>query len=162
MKRTPAQRYVAALVFGLILGWAGCSLMADDSNRASSSDHKLAGTTWKLVSFSVEADGSPGDPIGPYPLAGRYTINFLSDTTLAAQADCNTCGGYYRAESKSTFDTTLACIRAACNRSSEFSAAINTANRYEMTRGRLHIPYTDLVSGEKRILVFERIDEDDE
>ena len=132
-----------------------CSLVADGT--FSEANDELAGTSWELVAFAA-ADDTSGY-VSPDTLAGRYTLRFPTDSTVSAQADCNECGGYYRSESDGVFSATMACTRADCNRSSEFSGAVNTAERYEIVQGRLRLPYTDLESNEKRVLIFEPLDE---
>jgi heat shock protein HslJ len=84
LRRVGAALAALALV-ALSLALAACSTGSGD----------LAGKTWELVAITEKVPAFQG--VIPPADAGKYTIEFMTDGTFAAKADCNQVAGTYTA-----------------------------------------------------------------
>ncbi|MFN3981727.1 MAG: META domain-containing protein [Caldilinea sp.] len=92
----------------------------------------LSGTNWVLSTLN-----------GQLPLAGStITLNFGEDDTVSGTDGCNRYTTTYTA-SRSTIEfepaasTMMACPPAVANQASDFMAALDAANRYQLRSGQL-------------------------
>jgi hypothetical protein len=140
--------HVIAAVSGLLLTGAlllGCELIGEDKEAAKVD---LAGTEWRLESFVI------GDQVEAVEEGQRYTISFVSDSTVMGWADCNLCTGGYELFEQDSIRIVIGCNRESCNRSSEFQGAINTSFRYEVPDSKLILYYIDFFTNEDSQLIF--------
>lgn len=102
---------------------------------------KLAGTSWRLVSY--------GDVNAPkLALPDEVpTLEFLPDGTLNAYTGCNTAGGEYQEEGNSLRITNLVSTLIACaetdraNQEAAFVAGLNKAESFSLQNDTLVIYY---------------------
>jgi heat shock protein HslJ len=96
------------LVLPLVAAFVGCadSVTGPDGRSVPSG-------TWRLVSLQVgQAQAIPvAEP-------ERYTAEFRSDGQLAVRADCNQCGGSYRADRQKLQIGQVACTLMFCSSAS--------------------------------------------
>jgi heat shock protein HslJ len=140
--------------------FASCGLLTSE-NEASSKDQQeqhqpksLPNTGWQLESFEVQ--NGPTDKIDRSE--EQYILSFGKEPVVEAVADCNKCRGEYSYSEDDSISISLSCSREACNRSAEFSGALNVADTYTMKDSVLQILYTDPISEKDKILNFTYLD----
>jgi heat shock protein HslJ len=108
------------IVIAVVVMSAGCSKKNEQSQpRTETSDvdarpgmipvpDSLAPGPWRWI-----ATVTPVERIAP-PAPENYTLEFLADSTLSAQLDCNRGSGQYHVDGKSIRIGPLAATRMAC------------------------------------------------
>ena len=101
----------------------------------------LVGPVWAWQSLNL-TDGS----VTPVPDPSQYTIEFMADGTLQAQADCNSGGGAYATENGSLAIEVVALTRMACppeSLSDDFLARLTATTGYTIEQGELTLSMDD-------------------
>lgn len=97
----------------------------------------LTGVVWEWTGF-LSMDGSTTTPDDP----SRYTIEFLSDGSIAIGADCNRGRGTYTRDGSSIDMTVTALTRAFCgeeSRSDDFVRYLDDSVSLVFQDGQLHL-----------------------
>jgi len=129
-----SRRWVAAA------GLAAAALVL----AACSSGSSLTGKTWQWISWTTVTPQSQSD----VPEPSAYTIEFLSDGTFQAKADCNAVAGTYTSTSSGGLkiypgpSTLAAC--GADSMSEAFVEKIGLAISYTFFRSEMTINLQDL------------------
>ncbi len=109
-----------------------------------SSDSSLTGKTWQWVSWTTVTPESQADVPDP----SGYTIEFRSDGTLEAKADCNTVAGTYTSSASGGLKIYLEpSTLAACgadSMSETFVEKLGLAISYTFFRSEMTINLQDL------------------
>jgi heat shock protein HslJ len=127
---------VIAAVLASMLLLAGCG----------PSNASLTGRMWKLTAVTVTGTGSHLPP-GVVPVADqtRYTIEFATDGTFSATADCNQLSGTYTTSGNSITITAGPMTLAACPPDSfgdAYVAALGQASTYAVGSSVLTLTLT--------------------
>ena len=111
---------------------------------ACASGSTLTGKTWQWTSWSTMTPQSKSDVPDP----SAYTIEFASDGTFQAKADCNTVSGTYTSSTSGGLkiypgpSTLVAC--GADSLSADFVEKLGLANSYTFFRSEMTINLADL------------------
>jgi len=98
-------RRTLMFVVPLLAAFVGCE------NGVTSPDGRSGPSgTWRLVSLQV-GQAQPISVAEPE----RYTAEFRGDSQLAVRADCNQCGGSYKADGQKLQIGQMACTLAFCS-----------------------------------------------
>jgi heat shock protein HslJ len=104
-----------------------------------SSTGELTGKTWTLSAVTQDVPAFQG--VIPPADQGKYTIEFGTDNTFSAKADCNTVQGSYYAGSGGSLTispgptTLMACPEGSLG--SAYTAALATTTGYTIANGQL-------------------------
>ena len=126
-------------MFGLVLATA--ALIA----ACSSSGTGLTGKTWQLTAITELVPAFQG--VVPAADQPNYTIEFKSDGTFSAKADCNTTSGTYTTTSSGGLTiapgptTLVACPEGSL--SPQYIAALGNAASYAVANSQLTITLKD-------------------
>ena len=126
-------------LFGLVLATAAS--IAACSNSASG----LTGKTWQLTAITELVPAFQG--VVPAADQANYTIEFKSDGSFSAKADCNTTSGTYTTTSSGGLTiapgptTLVACPEGSL--SPQYIAALGNAASYVVANGQLTITLKD-------------------
>jgi heat shock protein HslJ len=127
-------------MFGLVLATA--ALIAACSSGSGSA---LTGKTWQLTAITELVPAFRG--VVPAADQANYTIEFKSDGTFNAKADCNTTSGSYTTTSSGGLTilpgptTLVACPEGSL--SSQYLTALGNAASYAVANGQLTITLKD-------------------
>jgi heat shock protein HslJ len=135
-------RFASGLVVLAVLVMA-CS--SSGAGSSASGGASLTGKTWQLTAITTKVPAFQG--VVPQADQSKYTIEFKTDGTYSAKADCNTTSGSYTTTASGGLTiqagpTTL----AACpegSMSSEYVAALPKATSYAIASGVLKITGSD-------------------
>jgi heat shock protein HslJ len=106
----------------------------------SSASSALTGRTWKWTQFSTAVSQTA------VPDPTKYTIEFKSDNTFAAVADCNTVSGTYRATASNALQiipgpsTQVACPQGSLGNA--FVSALASTSSYVIQDNQLRLSST--------------------
>jgi len=126
-------------MFGLVLATAAS--IAACSNSAGG----LTGKTWQLTAITELVPAFQG--VVPAADQANYTIEFKSDGSFSAKADCNTTSGTYTTTSSGGLTivpgptTLVACPEGSL--SPQYIAALGNAASYAVANGQLTITLKD-------------------
>ena len=150
MRGRTARSGLLALLAALLLA-AGCAPQLPGAPQTPPVQPPLEGTAWVL-----QALGDP-DSLKPALVDKKVTLTFTSRAEVSGNAGCNSYGGSYEAGSDGTLEfadlyhTEMYCIEPGVMEQEQlFLDLLNTAERYEVVDGMLHL------SGGGRLLVFSR------
>jgi heat shock protein HslJ len=104
---------------------------------ASGVDAQLVGVVWQWVEF----EGPSGTTAVDDP--SRFTVEFTSDGTVHAQADCNQGNGTYTAQAGKISIEIGAMTRAYCPEGDAFIQKLNNAATYQVEGGGLSLNLAD-------------------
>jgi len=125
-------------LFALVIGVAAIA-------AACSGGSSLTGNTWKLTAITEKVPAFQG--VVPAADQPNYTIEFKSDGTFNAKADCNQLSGSYTTTSSGGLTIVLGpSTLAACpegSLSSQYVAALGQAASYAIASGQLTITLAD-------------------
>jgi heat shock protein HslJ len=141
--RTPT---FIALAFAATAIVAACSNSSSSSGaNPSSSGGGLTGKTWQLTAITEKVPAFQG--VVPAADQANYTIEFKSDGSFSAKADCNVLSGTYATTSSGGMTITLGpSTLAACPEGSlapQYVAGLGNAASYAIADGQLTITLTD-------------------
>jgi heat shock protein HslJ len=146
-KRLVALAAVAVIVAAACSSGSGgsASAAAGSASAASSGGSELTGKNWQLTALTTKVPAFQG--VIPAADQAKYTIEFKSDGTFAATADCNQVAGTYTATSSGGLTikpgpSTL----AACPEGSlgpQYVTALGMAKSYATANAELMITLTD-------------------
>jgi heat shock protein HslJ len=105
-----------------------------DASSVRSIQNELVGTKWMWVGSHMR------DERASVPDPGNYTLEFVTDSRVAVQADCNKGTGTYKvAGSNITFSGTAMTLMACQpgSLSSSFAQSLSSARTYKVYGGRL-------------------------
>jgi heat shock protein HslJ len=125
-----------ALAVGVAALLTGCS--------SGSSGSGLTGKTWQLTAITQKTPAFQG--VVPAADQANYTIEFKSDGTFSAKADCNQLAGTYTTSGSSLTIVPGPMTMAACpegSLSSQYVAALATAASYAIANSQLTITLAD-------------------
>jgi heat shock protein HslJ len=109
-----------------------------------SSSASLTGTTWQWISWTTVTPESQADVPDP----SSYTVEFRSDGTLEAKADCNTVAGTYTSSAsgglKIYLDPSTLAACGADSLSETFIEKLGLAISYTFFRSEMTINLQDL------------------
>ena len=126
-------------MFGFVLA------MAAFIAACSSSSTGLTGKTWQLTALTELVPAFQG--VVPAADQANYTIEFKSDGSYSAKADCNTTSGAYRTTSSGGLTiapgptTLVACPEGSL--SPQYIAALGNAASYVVANNQLTITLND-------------------
>lgn len=106
-----------------------------------SSTGQLTGKTWTLSAVTQDVPAFQG--VIPPADQGKYTIEFRTDNTFSAKADCNTVQGAYYTGSGGSMTITpgpttlMACPEGSLG--SAYTAALATTRAYDIANGTLSL-----------------------
>jgi heat shock protein HslJ len=112
---------------------------------ACSGGSGLTGKTWQLTAITEKVPAFQG--VVPAADQANYTIEFKSDGTFNAKADCNQLGGTYTTSGSNGLTivpgpmTLAACPEGSL--SDKYVAALGSAASYAIANGQLTITLTD-------------------
>jgi len=86
-------RTFAVLAIGLTAIIAACSGSSGSASPSAASGAALTGKTWHLTAITEKVPAFQG--VVPTAEQANYTIEFRSDGTFSAKADCNQLAGTY-------------------------------------------------------------------
>ena len=125
-------------LFALVIGVAAIA-------AACSGGSSLTGKTWQLTAITEKVPAFQG--VVPAADQPNYTIEFKSDGTFNAKADCNQLSGSYTTTSSGGLTIVLGpSTLAACpegSLSSQYVAALGQAASYAIASGQLTITLAD-------------------
>ena len=126
-------------IFGLAVAMA--AIIA----ACSSSGGGLTGKTWQLTAITEKVPAFQG--VVPTDQQANYTIEFKSDGSFSAKADCNNVSGTYTTTSSGGLTivpgpTTLVACPAG-SMSSQYIAGLGNAASYAIASGQLTITLKD-------------------
>ena len=128
------KRALFALVIGVAAIVAACA-----------GGSSLTGKTWQLTAITEKVPAFQG--VVPAADQPNYTIEFKSDGTFNAKADCNQLSGSYTTTSSGGLTIVLGpSTLAACpegSLSSQYVAALGQAASYAIASGQLTITLAD-------------------
>jgi heat shock protein HslJ len=128
------KRALFALVIGVAAIVAACS-----------GGSSLTGKTWQLTAITEKVPAFQG--VVPAADQPNYTIEFKSDGSFNAKADCNQLSGSYTTTSSGGLTIVLGpSTLAACpegSLSSQYVAALGQAASYAIASGQLTITLSD-------------------
>jgi heat shock protein HslJ len=111
---------------------------------ACASGSSLTGTTWQWISWTTVTPQSQSDVPDP----SSYTIEFRSDGTFQAKADCNTVAGTYTSSTsgglKISLDPSTLAACGADSMSEVFVEKLGLAISYTFFRSEMTINLQDL------------------
>jgi heat shock protein HslJ len=144
-KRMVAMAAVVVIVATACSSSSGGSAGASSPSAASQGGSDLTGKNWQLTALTTKVPAFQG--VIPAADQAKYTIEFKSDGTFAATADCNQVAGTYTTTSSGGLTikpgpSTL----AACPEGSmgpQYVAALGLAKSYAIANGELTITLTD-------------------
>jgi heat shock protein HslJ len=144
-KRMVAMAAVVVIVAAACSSSSGGSAGASSPSAASQGGSDLTGKNWQLTALTTKVPAFQG--VIPAADQAKYTIEFKSDGTFAATADCNQVAGTYTTTSSGGLTikpgpSTL----AACPEGSmgpQYVAALELAKSYAIANGELTITLTD-------------------
>ena len=87
-------RTVIVLGFAIAAIVAACSGSSGSSSPSAASGIGLTGKTWHLTAITEKVPAFQG--VVPTAEQAKYTIEFMSDGTFSAKADCNQLSGTYK------------------------------------------------------------------
>ena len=87
-------RTVIVLGFAIAAIVAACSGSSGSSSPSTASGIGLTGKTWHLTAITEKVPAFQG--VVPTAEQAKYTIEFMSDGTFSAKADCNQLSGTYK------------------------------------------------------------------
>jgi heat shock protein HslJ len=112
---------------------------------ACSSGSSLTGKTWQLTVITEKVPAFQG--VVPVAQQANYTVEFKTDLSLAAKADCNQVTGTYTTTSSGGLTITLgASTMAACpegSLSDRYIAGLGNAASYAIANSQLTITLKD-------------------
>ncbi len=112
---------------------------------ACSSGSSLTGKTWQLTAITEQVPAFQG--VVPTDQQANYTIEFATDGTFSAKADCNlVSGGYTTTGSNGLTITPGPMTLAACpegSLSNQYVAGLGNAASYAIANNELTITLTD-------------------
>jgi len=115
------------------------------SSSAGSGGSSLTGKNWQLTAITTKVPAFQG--VVPQADQSKYTIEFDTDGTYSAKADCNTTSGSYTATDSGSLTirsgpTTMAmCPEGSL--STQYLAALPEATSYAIENGTLTITQLD-------------------
>lgn len=130
----------------------GLFLVAGCDSLDAPEDRAFEGTVWQLQAFLAE-DAFPTQSEGSICTRGgvtcvddgqAYTVAFRADGSVAARADCNTCGGSYTRSGRRLEVEGLVCTEIACaspSRGVAFEAAIADARSFSIRGSQMVLAY---------------------
>jgi heat shock protein HslJ len=139
-------RTLFVLAIGIAAIIAGCSGSSGSSApSASSAGGGLTGKTWQLTAITERVPAFQG--VVPAADQPNYTIEFKSDGSFSAKADCNQLAGTYTTSGTDGLAIVPGPMTlAACppeSLSSQYVAALAKAASYTVANGELTITLTD-------------------
>jgi heat shock protein HslJ len=112
---------------------------------ACSGGSSLTGKTWQLTAITEQVPAFQG--VVPADEAAKYTIEFATDGTFTAKADCNNLSGSYTTTSSNGLTIgPIATTLAACPEDSfapQYVAGLDQAASYAIADDQLTITLTD-------------------
>src|SRR5688572_27610520 len=139
-------RTFLVLAIGIAAVVAGCSSSSGSSAPSGSpAGAALTGKTWHLTAITEKVPAFQG--VVPAAEQANYTIEFKSDGSFSAKADCNQLAGTYTTTGTSGLAivpgpmTLAACPEGSL--SSQYVAALGKAASYAIANGQLTITLTD-------------------
>jgi heat shock protein HslJ len=142
----PTSRFMSVL-FWLGLGFVTFALLVVGYGIGfwNFAPAELTGTSWELVAITTRTPAFQG--VVPPDVQTNYTIEFATDDTFAAKADCNQVTGTYATTSAGGMTITAgASTVAACPEGSldtKYVAGLGMAESYAIDGNRLTITLTD-------------------
>jgi heat shock protein HslJ len=128
-------------LLAFVLGVAAIATVA----AACSGGSGLTGKTWQLTAITEKVPAFQG--VVPAADQANYTIEFKSDGTFSAKADCNQLSGTYTTSGSNGLTIVLGPMTlAACppeSLSSQYVEALGKAASYAVASGQLTITLTD-------------------
>jgi heat shock protein HslJ len=128
-------------LFAFVLGVAAIAMIA----AACSGGSGLTGKTWQLTAITEKVPAFQG--VVPAADQANYTIEFKSDGTFDAKADCNQLSGTYTTSGSNGLTIVPGPMTlAACppeSLSSQYVEALGKAASYAVASGQLTITLTD-------------------
>jgi heat shock protein HslJ len=140
MEEMPVRELISMRRWAVVAGVVVAILVL----AACSSGSSLTGKTWQWVSWTAVAPQSQSDVPDP----SSYTIEFRSDGTFQAKADCNTVAGTYTSTASGGLkiypgpSTLAAC--GADSMSEMFVEKLGLAISYTFFRSEMTINLADL------------------
>ena len=114
-------------------------------SACSSSGSSLTGKTWQLTAITEKVPAFQG--VVPEAQQANYTVEFKTDLSLGAKADCNQVSGTYTTTSSGGLTITLgASTMAACpegSLSSQYILGLGNAASYAIASSQLTITLKD-------------------
>jgi heat shock protein HslJ len=129
------KRTVVVLAFLVAVVLAACS-----TNSGG-----LTGKVWQLTSITEKTPAFQG--VVPAADQANYTMEFKTDDTFSAKADCNMVGGSYKATSSGGLtivpgpSTLVACPEGSLGQ--QYVAGLSAAASYAIASNQLTITLTD-------------------
>jgi heat shock protein HslJ len=128
-------------LFAFVLGVAAIATIVGACSGGSS----LTGKTWQLTAITEKVPAFQG--VVPAADQANYTIEFKSDGTFNAKADCNQLSGTYTTSGSNGLTIVLGPMTlAACppeSLSNQYVEALGKAASYAVASGQLTITLTD-------------------
>jgi len=146
-KRTLTAMAFAAVVAVSVAACssAGGSAGAASPSAAASSGSGLTGKTWQLTAITTKVPAFQG--VVPAAQQASYTIEFKSDGTFSAKADCNQVAGSYTTTASGGMTITPGpSTMAMCPPESlgpQYVAALSTAASYAVANSELTLTSAD-------------------
>jgi heat shock protein HslJ len=146
-KRTLTMLAFAAVVavIAAACSSAGGSAGASSPSAASSGGSGLTGKAWQLTAITTKVPAFQG--VIPAADQSKYTIEFKSDGTFSAKADCNQVSGTYTATSSGGLTVVPGpSTMAACPEGSmggPYVAALALSKSYAIASSELMITLSD-------------------
>jgi heat shock protein HslJ len=146
-KRLVALAAVAVIVAAACSSSSGgsASAAAGSASAASSGGSELTGKNWQLTALTTKVPAFQG--VVPAADQAKYTIEFKSDGTFAATADCNQVAGTYTATSsggltiKPGTSTMAACPEGSLG--PQYVTALGMVESYAIANAELMITLSD-------------------
>jgi heat shock protein HslJ len=122
-----------------------CSSSTSSSAASGGSGSDLTGKTWQLTAITEKVPAFQG--VVPTADQANYTIEFKSDGTFQAKADCNQVSGTYTTTSSGGLtivlgpSTLVACPEGSLG--SQYVTGLGNAASYAIANGQLTITLKD-------------------
>jgi heat shock protein HslJ len=134
-----------ALAFAVTAVLAACSNSSSSAGASGGSGSGLTGKSWQLTAITEKTPAFQG--VVPDADQANYTIEFKSDGSFTAKADCNNVSGTYTTTSSGGLtivpgpSTLVACPEGSL--APQYVTGLGSAASYAIASGQLTITLTD-------------------